>query len=284
MAASTRTSPTVLRWELGARLRSLRTRSGLSIEDAARELMCSQAKVSRMETAGRGIQPRDVRDLCRLYTVEDTVRDELIRMANDAKRPGWWQQYGTLDEQAATYIGLESAATAINMLESRVIPGLLQIPEYSRLLLAGIATPPLEAEEIDDAVETRQRRRERIVSGEVEISVLLDETVLDRAFGDADILSRQLKELAELATLPNVSIRLIPLDAGPHPGVHGSFAHLIFRGRELADVIYLEGLWGNTFVERPSEVERFRQAYKASENQSWQPERSLQNLLDRCPD
>ena len=135
MATSPRTSPTVLRWELGARLRTLRTRAELTIEDAARELMCSQAKVSRMETAGRGIQPRDVRDLCRLYAVSDAVRDELLRMAHEAKRPGWWQQYGTLDEQLATYIGLESAASAIMTLESRVFPGLLQTPDYARTLV-----------------------------------------------------------------------------------------------------------------------------------------------------
>ena len=64
-------NPTVSRLELAARLRELRVQAGKSIDDAAAELMCSVAKISRMETGGRGVQPRDIRDLCRLYGVSN---------------------------------------------------------------------------------------------------------------------------------------------------------------------------------------------------------------------
>lgn len=266
-----RTSPTVLRWELGARLRTLRTRADLSIEDAARELMCSQAKVSRMETAGRGIQPRDVRDLCRLYRVSDDVRDELIKMAHEAKAPGWWQQYGTLDEQTATYIGLEAAATSISALESRVFPGLLQTADYSRTLLEGL----VPAESVEDLVDTRQRRAERLHAGEVILTALLDEAIFLRTLARPDVMIEQVAHLLTCAALPNVTLQVIPLSAKPHPGIYGSFMHLAFGGRQLLDVIYFEGLSGHTFVDRPTEVEKHVNAYEASRNQALSPEKSL---------
>ena len=277
MATSPRTSPTVLRWELGARLRALLTRAGLSIDDASKELMCSQAKVSRMETAGRGIQPRDVRDLCRLYAVSDEVRDELIKMANDARRPGWWQQYGTLNEQTATYIGLESAATSIMALESRVFPGLLQTPAYAQVLLQALV--PLE--QVDDMVETRKRRFERVRNREVQLAALLDEAVFDRTLGRPDIMGDQLEFIIECASRDNITIQMIPLTAEPNPGIHGSFMHLAFGGRELLDVIFFESILGNTFVDRPNEVEQYVHAYEASEKQALSPEKTLEWLQRR---
>lgn len=269
-----RTSPTVLRWELGARLRALRTRADLSIEDAARELMCSQAKVSRMETAGRGIQPRDVRDLCRLYRVPDEVRDELIKMAHEAKAPGWWQQYGTLDEQTATYIGLEEAATSISALESRVFPGLLQTAGYSRALLEGL----VPADSVEDLVETRQRRAERLHGGDVILTALLDEAIFLRTLARPDVMIEQVAHLLTCAALPNVTLQVIPLGAKPHPGIYGSFMHLAFGGRQLLDVIFFEGLSGHTFVDRPIEVEKYVNAYEASKRQAMPPEKSLEWL------
>src|SRR5438067_1689607 len=98
--------------------------------------MCSPAKISRMETAGRGVLPRDVRDLGRLYQVSDEVRDELIQLANDARKPGWWQKFGSLDEVTSTFLGLEAAADAMLSFQLYRIPGLLQTPEYTKALIS----------------------------------------------------------------------------------------------------------------------------------------------------
>lgn len=279
--ASPRTSPTALRWELGARLRALRIRSGLSIDDAARELMCSQAKVSRMETAGRGIQPRDVRDLCRLYEVSESTRDELLRMAQEARKPGWWQLYGTLDEQTVTYIGLESAATSITSLEFRVVPGLLQTREYARILLQGVASPPLNEEQIEEAVLIRQRRAERILNGDVRFTAITDEAVFYRTLGDSDVLLQQIAHLVELASLPNVQLQILPRSAAATPAIHGSFLHLTFEERELLDVIYFEGLLANSFIDRPADVETCIHAYEASKAQALSHKESLAWLRHR---
>ena len=58
--------------ELGLRLRKIRTDLGLTVEDVAAKLMCSAAKVSRMETGARRPLPRDVRDLC-AYDLDEAL-------------------------------------------------------------------------------------------------------------------------------------------------------------------------------------------------------------------
>ncbi len=65
------TSPTVRQRELAARLRQLRHDRGLTVDDVAKELLCSSTKISRIETAARRPSLRDVRDLCRVYGIAD---------------------------------------------------------------------------------------------------------------------------------------------------------------------------------------------------------------------
>src|SRR3954471_21037265 len=85
-------SPTVRRRELGALLRKLRTEKGLTVEQAAEQLMFSMSKLSRMET-GHGVATRrDIRDLCALYEVTDEAeRDHMLRLAAESKQQAWWQ-------------------------------------------------------------------------------------------------------------------------------------------------------------------------------------------------
>lgn len=275
------TSPTVLRWELAARLRALRVAAEKSIEDAAKELMCSPAKISRMETAGRGILARDVRDLCRFYGVDDDLRDELIRMAADSKKPGWWADYRSLDEQTTTFLGLESAASAIHTLESRAVPGVLQTEAYTRLLLEGIVVPALSPADIDEMAAVRQRRRESIVSRAVSFSAVIDESVLIRDFGQTEIMREQLELLITCADLPTFSLQIVLFDGKPYPGIEGSFQHLAFADRSVADLVYVEGILSNFIVDRAADVKRYLAVYEQSLASALTPEESLRWMKDR---
>jgi len=53
------------------RLRELRVGLGLTVEQVGEELLCSATKISRLETGARRASLRDVRDLCRVYGVDD---------------------------------------------------------------------------------------------------------------------------------------------------------------------------------------------------------------------
>jgi hypothetical protein len=63
--------PTVRQRQLGMRLRTIRREKNLSVEAVASELECSLSKITRLETATRRPNPRDVRDLCKFYGLDE---------------------------------------------------------------------------------------------------------------------------------------------------------------------------------------------------------------------
>ena len=256
-------SPTARRWELAARLRKLRLDAGVSVEEAAAELLCSPAKISRMETAGRGVQPRDVRDLARFYKIPDAVRDQLMTLAAEARKPGWWQDFRTVDEQAATLIGLEGAAVKARWFEAMRVPGLLQTADFTQALLPHVR-PPGELTEvwISESVAIRGLRRRRLESGELTLHAIIDEAALHRPVGGAAVMSAQMGRLLADAARPNVSIQVIPFAQGPHPGVDGAFELLAFPPGLLNEVVHVEGLLGNFMIDRQSEVERYSRVFE----------------------
>jgi transcriptional regulator with XRE-family HTH domain len=252
----------VSRLELAARLRELRQQAGKSLEDAAAELMCSVAKISRMETGGRGVQPRDVRDLSRLYQVSDPVRNELTELMVNSKVSGWWQDFRTLDEQMATVIALEDAAGELRQFEALRVPGLLQSAAFTEALVRNLRPPGnLTEEEIAEIIAMRGRRQKRIESGELRLNAVIDEASVRRPIGDPLIMRDQIDRLIAETERPNVNLQLIPFERGPHPGLDGSFQHMVFSGRRLDAMVYIENVHGNFVLDRNRETSYYRTVF-----------------------
>jgi transcriptional regulator with XRE-family HTH domain len=261
--APAKTNPMVRRWELAAHLRDLRVQAGRTIEEAAAELMCSVAKISRMERAGRGVQPRDVRDLCRFYAVDDATRDELMELAVEARKAGWWQDFRALDEQLLTFIALESAATEIRTFEALRVPGLFQTAEFTAAVLPQTRPPgELTPERIDETARARAHRQERVTAGDLSVRAIIDEAALRRPIGGPEVIADQVRRLLADAVRPNVELQVIPFARGPHPGIEGSFSHLSFGTARVADLVYVEGLLGNFLLDQPGDVGRYRQVFE----------------------
>ncbi len=130
--------PAVRRRKLGAELRALRARAGLTSGEAARLVGWHQSKVSRIETGASGVKPADVRLLLDAYEVPDGESRELLLVlagAEDGGRHHWWHAYrGVLPPTYRDFISLESQASTMRTLETSVVPGLLQTPEYARAM------------------------------------------------------------------------------------------------------------------------------------------------------
>ena len=251
-------SPTVRRRELGARLRALRTTAGLTVDEVASRMEVSPAKISRIETAARGVSVADVRFLCDLYGVTGEDRDRLLTMTRDSRRRSWWQQYG-LPESLATYIGLEDAAVSIHQYETSLVPPLLQTEQYARALIAG-AAPDLSAEQVEALVQARLTRQGLLTAEQPpELWTVVDEAALHRLVGGTEVMRAQLAALADRSRPRNVVVQVIPLEAGAHPGMDSAFA--ILQLREVSDVVYVEGLIGNFYLQNPNDIARYRRAF-----------------------
>lgn len=248
-------SPTVRRRELGALLRDLRLSKDLTVEQVAQHLLCSATKVSRMETGQRGATARDIRDLCDLYEITDPAeRERLARLAVQSRQHGWWQDYDL--SQFADYVGLEAAAASIRDFQSSLIPGLLQTPDYARAVNE-VVVPVPDAETLDRQTEVRLKRQQRLTGHPpLRFHVVLGESALHRLVGGPAIMSAQLDRLAELSSLPNVTLQIIPFSAGAHPAMDSTFNILDFEG-SVPSVVYVEGLVGWVYVKRPQDITRY---------------------------
>ena len=251
-------SPTVRRRELGARLRALRVAAGMTVEDAAARMEVSPAKISRLETGARGVSVADVRFLCDLFRVSTEERDRLLNLTRESKRRSWWQQYG-LPESLATYIGLEDAAVSIHQYETSLVPALLQTEDYAYALTSGTA-PDASDEQVRHLVQARLTRQELLQSERPpELWTVVDESALHRQVGGPAVLRSQLEALADRGRPKNVTVQVIPLEAGAHPGMDSAFT--ILQLEEVSDVVYVEGLIGNFYLQSPTDIARYRRAF-----------------------
>jgi transcriptional regulator with XRE-family HTH domain len=274
-------SPTVRRRELGALLRALRTERQMTVDQVAARLLCSPSKVSRMETGQRGATARDIRDLCDLYEVTDAAeRNRMARLAVEGKQQGWWQSYEL--DNFAIYVGLEEDATAIRQYQSTTIPGLLQTADYARAtanVLVPEASPgvsQVSPERVDEFVEVKLRRQ-KILSREsaLPFSVVLDEAVLHRAVGGSAGMSAQLDHLVQVTKSNNVTIRVIPYSIGAHPAMDSTFTILEFAG-PVPSVVYVEGLIGSIYVERPQDIARYQRVFEHLYTIALSPQESIE--------
>jgi transcriptional regulator with XRE-family HTH domain len=252
-------SPTVRRRELGVLLRALRNERCLTVEQVAERLLCSPSKVSRMET-GHGIAtPRDIRDLCDLYGVTDQAeRDRLKQLARESRQQGWWQSY---DLRYSTFVGLEAEAVAISDFQSSVVPGLLQTADYAR---AGHEAylPRLSPDQIELNIEAKLKRQSLLTQASPPtFAVVMDEAVLHRVVGGPRVMGAQLDRLIEAARLPNVAMQVIPFAVGYHPGLESNF-NILDLPAPAPSVVFVEGLAGSMYFERPEDLKRYREVFE----------------------
>jgi transcriptional regulator with XRE-family HTH domain len=226
--------PTVERALLIAELRRLRQLSGKRQQDVARDCEWSVSKFTRIENGLSPVTKSDLEALLRYYGVDD--RDQLAEWTTRARRArerGWWEEFELDDKAFEAYLGYEEGAASIRMNQA-VIPGLLQIPKYTKVLLDSYGSEP---ELTERQIRLRQERQRRVADrGPAQVFVL-DESALVRPSGD--VMPEQLRHLINITRKPNVTIHVIPFARGPHPGLRGPFVLLGFDV-SLDSVLYLE--------------------------------------------
>ncbi|MEU6914576.1 helix-turn-helix domain-containing protein [Streptomyces olindensis] len=272
--------PAVRRRKLGAELRALRTSAGLTSGEAARLVGWHQSKVSRIETGTSGVKPADVRLLLDAYGVaESQLRELLLVLAGSEDSDGrhhWWHAYrGVLPPTYRDFISLESQASAMRTLETTVVPGLLQTPEYARAVTSA-AVEGLSEDRLDTLVEVRLARQDVLrADPPLELSAVLDEAVLRREVGGPGVMARQLERLVEAARLPQVRLQVLPFAAGAHIGVTGPFVIFSFSSTSDLDVVVLDHLTSSLYLERKEDLRAYTEAFNALQIHALSPEDSL---------
>jgi transcriptional regulator with XRE-family HTH domain len=215
-------------------LKRLRNTRNMQQKSVAEDLDWSISKLIRIENGSVGISKTDLQALLRHYKVTDeTDIDRLILWAREARVPGWWDKYQIADKAFDSYTGFEAGASSIRMSQGLLVPGLLQTESYARMITRTYTTP----EKLDSVVLLRLERQKEVFNRAPDQYHIIDEAVLRRRVGTA--MPEQLQHLIDLADRPEMTIRVIPFDAGPHFGLRGPFVLLGFDV-PLDDVLYLE--------------------------------------------
>ncbi len=275
-------SPTVRRRRLAAELRRLRAQAEVTQQGAATHLGCTQAKIGRFETAKRSPSVGDVSALLDFYGVDGAERDQLINLARDARKRGWWHSYSdVLPEWYETYVGLEAEASSIHTYESEAIPGLLQTREYAYALTKATLIRADDSE-ITRRVDLRIQRQQRVVgSNPLELWAVVGEAAFRRRVGGNGVLRRQLEHVLKLVEMPHVTLQVMPLDAGAHPAQAGPFVILRYSNRIDPDVVYLETHVGGLYLEREIELSNYDTMMDHLRAHAVDPEGSIQLIQQR---
>ncbi len=271
---------TVLGRQLGDELKRFREAAGVSMVEAAETLDCTKGKISRLENGHVPVRTPDLNALMHRYAVEDTETRErlnaLARRANRRRRDGWWHQYSSvLGDAYRDQIELEAICDRVRTYEVQLVPGLLQTAEYGRAVTVASRawqTP----EEIDQFVTVRLARQQRLSDeAPLEFWAVLAEGVLRQHVGGPAVMSAQLKHMAAMAELPNVTIQILPFARGAHSGMFGPYLVLSFPQVTSLDLVLTETPTGNVWMEREPEVAYYRELFNDARTSALPPTESL---------
>jgi transcriptional regulator with XRE-family HTH domain len=272
-----RQSPTVRRRRLVTELRRLREAAGLTIDQVAEALECSDSKISRIETGHVGATPRDVRDMLMLYGVTGTEQDELIQIAREARQKAWWHAYS--DVPPTPYVGFEAAASAIHYYGASLVPGLLQTEEYARAVLRAVR-PRLGFSEVERRVRLRMDRQAILIQDSPpSVSVILDEAAVRRLVGGPEAMLRQIHRIIAATAQPSVEVQILPFTAGQHAAMDGGFTHFHLAEAADPDRVFFETPTGiEIYTDDPGEVDSCVANFESLRNASLKPDSSISFL------
>ncbi|MDH2390491.1 helix-turn-helix transcriptional regulator [Streptomyces sp. HNM0663] len=273
--------PTTRRRQLGADLRRLRERAGLTLEEAGARVGISKATLSRYETKEGSVKWPAVDALCREYGSSEQERSALVELAKGARIKGWWHSLADpIPESMSLMLTLEDEVVREDHYACMYVPGLLQTRAYAEAVHRASEMRCSE-QEITHMVDIRMKRQELLDREEPpHIWAVVDEAVIRRVVGGRSVMRRQLDHLRTLAGEPHITVQVLPFATGAHAAAVGSFVVLGGPTPEL-DVVYVDIIGGGLFMEKPEELDRYKLAFEYLRAQALDIPSSVA-LLDRA--
>lgn len=232
--------PTFLRIMLGAELTRLREQAGLTGDQAAKAIgLRSASMISKVESGHSGFDRIDqLMKLLDEYKVPFEGQEMLADWYRNAKGGDWWSpKSSTMPSGMNLFLAFESGAKIVKVCTPQVVNGLLQDEDYARALMESARIADDRTTEfVENSVEVRMTRKKRITEEGMELVCIMDESALRNMVGSPETMVKQYEEIDRLASLSNVTVRIIPFSA-PTYRVFGEFHVLDFDRKELPDPV-----------------------------------------------
>jgi DNA-binding XRE family transcriptional regulator len=228
---------------LGRKLREARMAAGYrSQEEFSPLLHLHRTTVTKIENGTRHVTPDILVKWCELCHVDHELYQAAARLA-------WVAEASPIPEWFQDFFRAQTLAHTIRTWHPIIIPGPLQIPDYARVLYEATGTPDnLIEERVAARIDLQQQTIERSPAP-VELTAVMDEAVLYRQVGPAEVMHRQLLHLAEQAQRRHIGIQVVPAS---HAGNAGHIGAFTIASLDDADVMLMDALEDVTTDKRAS--------------------------------
>jgi transcriptional regulator with XRE-family HTH domain len=257
-------NPTIRQRRLARRLRDLRVAAGLKHADVARVFESAESKISRIEGGQSGIRLPDLRALLDAYGVTNPAeRADIETLSRDAKKKGWWTRYAdTVDSEYNAYTAVEADAAELYNVQTALIPGLLQTPDYTEAVIR-LQAPDSTAEWVETQQGVRAERR-KVLTREIPLQlwVILTESVLYHRVGAPGVMRAQLEALIEDSRLSNVQLQILPREDPMNACLYGPFVIMSFPSAAETEIVHTDLPTGMLYYEEREDVEMYTKLFR----------------------
>lgn len=272
-------NPMAQRRLVAEELRRLRLAAGLSGEQLATRIGVSQSKISKIENLRRSAPVADVRAWAQATGASEATIAQLAERATAALteattwRAGLAAGLASKQQQVAE---LEASAAVIQNFQPSAIPGLLQTPEYARQTL--VLSDVVGGQDYTSAVIARMNRQTVLHDERKRLEFVFTEAALRWRPGPSRLLLAQLDRLATTATLPNVSIGLIPHTAEAATIHSHGFVIYDQRGQDEEAIVKVETLTAGLTIVDPDGVAAYQRQFARLRESALHGEAALEFL------
>ncbi|MGH4017800.1 MAG: helix-turn-helix domain-containing protein [Pseudonocardiaceae bacterium] len=272
-------SPIVRRRRLGAELRTLRDRAGLTGDQVIERVgWPSASKLSRIENGRTRPDLSDILDLLDLYGATGAEREKLIAIGRDAANTrGWWRSFADLGHRQRGYAELEAGMVELRQYHQSLVPGLLQTPDYARTRVRSV----LEVYghlDVEAEVAARQTRQALLTTEDPpHYHAVIDESALRRTTAPTEVMATQLARLVELSALAALTLQVLPLNAriGDYYVPHNSFSLYRYADPDDPDIAVVETVTSDLHLTDDEDVCRYRLVFDWLAAAALPPEESV---------
>lgn len=267
---------TIAKRQLARRLADLRRASGHTANHVCDLLDWGRGKVGRFEANHwRRPEMSDIRDLLRVYGVDDDQRSELESLAMRARVKPWWRDYQDVYDNE--FAGFENDAVQIRVYMPLLVPGLLQTREYAEAVLRVAPKPPVWREHATEARMRRQQILDRTDGTAPRLIAVITEASLMYRWGTKSERREQIEHLVTVSGHPNVDLRIQRFVDGPHRGLWSMIDIFDFEDDEPS-VVYLESDTAIQEVSADDEVKAYVEGFSRSRDSALEPADTTQYL------
>jgi transcriptional regulator with XRE-family HTH domain len=260
---------TVAKRRLSRRLLQLRVQSGYTANHVCDILNWGRGKVGRFE-ANQWKRPEmsDIRDLLRIYDVDEGEREQLEELAIQARARPWWRDYSDIFENE--FPGFENDASRIRVFMPLVLPGLLQIQDYAEAFMRIGPRPPSWRRKVLDTRLRRQEILSRPGDTAPMLTAVITEASLRYQWGPRSDRRDQIEHLIDMGRRPNIDLRIQRFTDGPPPGLSSAINIFDFAEGEPS-IAFTETDFAVVEVNDPDQVSRYIQSFEKAVDGALEP-------------